>query len=124
MSRTIFELLEQVCCLFVLTSRAQCTNISFNQRNSSLFFAEERFFTMRSISIRDDIEEVIVQLVCAIPEVFLSYDPIYVELVDTTEDGQIYSADIVFVEDEETELVLGEVRLGSDLIAEIEIFED
>ena len=77
---------------------------------------------MRTISIRDDIEQVIRELVIAIPEVYLDYPTEGVALVERHVDGEVY--DIVFVESEETELVLGEARLGTDLVVDIEIFED
>lgn len=79
---------------------------------------------MRVISIRDDIEQVIRELVIAIPEVYLDYDVDFVELVERDEDGQMYVADIVFVESEETELVIGQALLGTDLILDVDIFED
>ena len=58
----------------------------------------------------------------AIPEVYLDYPTEGVALVERHVDGEVY--DIVFVESEETELVLGEARLGTDLVVDIEIFED
>ncbi len=85
---------------------------------------------MRAISIRDDIEQVIRELVIAIPEVYLDYDVDLVELVETHNDGNegreatIYSADIVFVESDETELVIGQALLGTDLVLDVDIFED
>ena len=79
---------------------------------------------MRIISIRDDIEQVIRELVIAIPEVYLDYPTEGVALVERHVDGEVYVADIVFVESEETELVLGEVYLGGDLKVRIEIFGD
>ena len=85
---------------------------------------------MRIISIRDDIEQVIRELVIAIPEVYLDYPTEGVALVErhVAEDedrlDEVYVADIVFVESEETELVLGEVYLGGDLKVRIEIFGD
>jgi len=61
---------------------------------------------MRNISIREDIEVVILEMVKAIPEVFLDYD---VKSI---------------VESDESELVIGEAALKSDLFVEIEIFSD
>lgn len=79
---------------------------------------------MRNLSIREDIEVVILQLVRAIPDVFLNYDVNSVELVEYHEDGLIYSADIVFVESDDYEIIIGEATLGSDLFVEIDIFSD
>lgn len=79
---------------------------------------------MRSISLRDDVEQVILQYVRALPDVFMDYDISRVELVTYNEDGSIYSADIVFVESDETEIVLGELSLGTDLFLEISIYSD
>lgn len=75
---------------------------------------------MRTFSIRDDIEQIALQLVKAVPDVFLEDGQ--VELVEDHEDGLVYFAEIVLVESEETELVIGEVRLGSDLILEVDIY--
>jgi hypothetical protein len=87
---------------------------------------------MRSINITQDIEEVLRQLVIAIPEVFLDYDVDLIEL--QVDDGSDYDEDrqvtiptvweIVFVESEDTELVLGEVVLMENFEAVIMIFED
>ena len=79
---------------------------------------------MRNISIREDIEVVILQLVRAIPDVFLNYDVNSVELVEYHEDGLIGSWDIVFVEDDDYEIIIGEAVLGTDLFVEIGIFSD
>ena len=79
---------------------------------------------MRNISIREDIEVVILQLVRAIPEVFLDYDVNSVQLVEYHEDGLIGSWDIVFVEDDDYEVVIGEAVLGTDLFVQIDIFSD
>jgi hypothetical protein len=78
---------------------------------------------MRSINITQDIEEVLRQLVIAVPEVFLEYDVDLIELVVDDEDRPTMW-EIVFVESEETELVLGEVLLMEDFTAYIQIFED
>lgn len=78
---------------------------------------------MRSINITQDIEEVLRQLVIAIPEVFLDYDVDLIELeVDDEDRPTVW--EIVFVESEDTELVLGEVVLLENFEAEITIFED
>jgi hypothetical protein len=78
---------------------------------------------MRSINITQDIEEVLRQLVIAIPEVFLDYDVDLIELqVDDEDRPTVW--EIVFVESEDTELVLGEVVLMENFEAVIEIFED
>lgn len=89
---------------------------------------------MRSISLRDDVEQVILQYVRALPDVFMDYDISRVELVtyneaeaydeDRHQQASIYSADIVFVESDETEIVLGELSLGTDLFLEISIYSD
>ena len=79
---------------------------------------------MRNISIREDIEVVILQLVRAIPDVFLNYDVNSVELVEYHEDGLVGSWDIVFVESDDYEVIIGEAVLGSDLFVEIDIFSD
>ena len=79
---------------------------------------------MRNISIREDIEVVVLQLVRAIPDVFLNYDVNSVELVEYHEDGLVGSWDIVFVESDDYEVIIGEAVLGSDLFVEIDIFSD
>ena len=79
---------------------------------------------MRNISIREDIEVVILQLVRAIPDVFLDYDVDRVQLVEYHEDGLVGSWDIVFVEDDDYEIVIGEASLGSDLFVQIDIYAD
>jgi len=77
---------------------------------------------MRSISIRDDIENVLRQFAIAIPEVFLNYDIDRVELqIDDYDRPTVF--DIVFVESDETELVIGEIVLRDDFSASFEIFE-
>ena len=78
---------------------------------------------MRSINITQDIEEVLRQLVIAIPEVYLDYDINLIELqVDDEDRPTVW--EIVFVESENTELVLGEVVLMENFEAVIIIFED
>jgi hypothetical protein len=78
---------------------------------------------MRTISIKQDIEQVVLQYVRAIPEVFSAYDIAKVELVvQNNYDGLVY--DIVFVESDETELVIGDLTLGTDLSLDIEIYPD
>ena len=79
---------------------------------------------MRNLSIREDIEVVILQLVRAIPDVFLNYDVNSVELVEYHEDGLVGSWDIVFVESDDYEVIIGEAVLGTDLFVEIDIFSD
>jgi hypothetical protein len=78
---------------------------------------------MRSINITQDIEEVLRQLVIAVPEVFLAYDVDLIELQVDDEDRPT-AWEIVFVESEETELVIGEVVLLENFEAVIMIFED
>lgn len=79
---------------------------------------------MRIISIRDDVEQVVLELVHAIPEIFLDYDINSVQLVEYHEDGQIYSADIVFVESDDYEVVIGDVSLGTDLFVHIDVYSN
>lgn len=79
---------------------------------------------MRIISLRDDLEQIVLQYVRAIPEIYLEYDVDRVELVEYHEDGQVYSADIVFVESDDVELVLGDVSVGTDLMLEVDIYSD
>ena len=77
---------------------------------------------MRTISIKEDIEEVLLQYARAIPEVFTSYDIANVEIQLSPED--IDTWDIIFVESDETEVLLGEIVLNADLTASFDIFED
>ena len=77
---------------------------------------------MRTISIKPDIEQVLLQYARAIPEIFTSYDIANVEIQLNPEDTNIW--DITFVESDETEVVLGEIVLFGDLEATFEIFED
>ena len=79
---------------------------------------------MRNISIRDDVEQVVLQYVRAIPEIFMDYNIDRVELVEYHEDGLVYSADIVFVESDDYEVVLGDICVGTDLIVDIDIYSD
>ena len=75
---------------------------------------------MRSISIRDDIEQVILQYARSIPEVFMAYD---IESIEVWERSSLVW-DLIFVESEETELVIGEITLNSDFEAFFDIFEE
>jgi hypothetical protein len=78
---------------------------------------------MRSISILQDIQEVLRQLVIAIPEVFLSYDVDFIDLnVDDEDRPTVW--EIVFVESSEFEVVLGQVTLLENFEAHIEIYAD
>ena len=79
---------------------------------------------MRIISLRDDLEQIVLQYVRAIPEIYMDYDVDSVELVEYHEDGQVYSADIVFVESDDVELVLGDVSVGTDLMLEVDIYSE
>ncbi len=79
---------------------------------------------MRTISIRDDVEQTILQYVRALPDIFTSYDISKVELVESHDDGLVYAADIVFVESDETEVVLGDIEVGTDLFMSIELYSD
>lgn len=77
---------------------------------------------MRATNIREDIEAVLFQLAIAIPDVFLNYDVNRVELVvDDVDRPAVW--DIVFVESEETELVIGEIVLLEDFTASFDIFD-
>jgi len=77
---------------------------------------------MRSINILDDIQAVLLQSAIAIPEVFLNYDVTCVELqVDDVDRPTVF--DIVLVESDETELVIGEIVLSEDFTATFDIFE-
>lgn len=77
---------------------------------------------MRTISIQSDIEEVLLQYARAIPEVLTAYDIANVEIQLNPED--IDTWDIIFVESDETEVLLGEIVLNADLTASFDIFED
>lgn len=79
---------------------------------------------MRNISIRDDVEQVVLQYVRALPDIFTKYDINSVELVEYHEDGQIFSADIVFVESDDYEVVIGALQVGTDLILEVDIYSE
>lgn len=77
---------------------------------------------MRKINILDDIEAVLFQSAIAIPDIFLEYDVNRVELqVDDEDRPTVW--DIVFVESDETEIVLGEITLLEDFTAIFDIFE-
>lgn len=79
---------------------------------------------MRTFELHDDIEQIILELVRAIPEVYLDFDVAKVQLVEDHEDGLVYSADVVVVLNEDEELVIGEVVLWSDLRLEINIYSE
>ena len=79
---------------------------------------------MRIISIRDDVEQAVLQYVRAIPEIFMDYDISRVELVEYHEDGLVGSWDIVFVESDDYEIVLGDVQVGTDLMLEVDIYSE
>ena len=79
---------------------------------------------MRSISIRDDVEQVALQYVRALPDIFTQYDIDKVELVEYHEDGIVFAADIVFVESDDTELVLGDLEVGTDLMLDVDIYSE
>ena len=78
---------------------------------------------MRSIYILQDIETVLLQSAIAIPEIFLNYDVDRVELQVDDVDRPSYW-DIVFVESDDTEIVLGGITLLEDFEATFEIFDD
>ena len=78
---------------------------------------------MRSINIREDIEVVLFRSAIAIPEIYLDYDVSKIELhVDDEDRPAVW--EIVFVESEEVELVLGEITLYEDFTTKFDIFED
>jgi len=78
---------------------------------------------MRSIYILQDIEAVLLQSAIAIPEIFLNYDIDLIELqVDDIDRPTCW--DIIFVEDEDTEVVLGEITLLEDFEATFDIYAD
>lgn len=80
---------------------------------------------MRIISLRDDLEQAVLQYVRAIPEVYMEFDIAKVELVGYDDDrGFVVQYDIVFVESDETEIVLGDAQVGTDLILEVDIYSD
>ena len=77
---------------------------------------------MRTFNLLEDIESVLYQLTRTIPDVFLNYDVNRVEVqVDDVDRPTVW--DIVFVESEETELVIGEIVLSEDFTATFEIFD-
>ena len=77
---------------------------------------------MRTINILEDIVEVLYQSAIAIPEIFLSYDVAKIELCVDDEDRPTVF-EIVFVESEESEIVLGEITLLEDFTATFDIFD-
>ena len=79
---------------------------------------------MRIISIRDDIEQIVLQYVLASPDIYLDYDISRVQLVPHDTDDVCYAADVVFVESDEIEIVLGDVSLGTDLILEFDVYSE
>lgn len=79
---------------------------------------------MRTISIRDDVEQVVLQYVRALPEIFTEFDIASVELQEYAVDGAVFAADIVFVESDDYELVIGDVTVGTDLILEVDIYSE
>ena len=79
---------------------------------------------MRAISIRDDVEQVVLQYVRALPDIFTSYDIGSVELQEYHVDGMVFAADIVFVESDDYELVIGDIMVGTDLILEVDVYTE
>lgn len=78
---------------------------------------------MRSIYILEDIQAVLLQSAIAIPEIFLNYDVAKIELhVDDEDRPAVW--EIVFVESEDSEVVLGEITLYEDFTAKFDIFDD
>lgn len=77
---------------------------------------------MRTFDLMDDLEVIMTQYVRAIPEIFMDFDIASVQLARTDDFG-IY--DIVSVQNDDTEIVVGEVVLSADdLIMEVEIFSE
>lgn len=79
---------------------------------------------MRTISIRDDVEQIVLQYVRALPDIFTSYDIASIELQEYHVDGMVFAADIVFVESDDYEVVLGDVEVGTDLILAVDIYSE
>ena len=75
---------------------------------------------MRSIYIREDIEQILAQYARCIPEVLSTYDLSKVDVVFTGVDGIF---DLVVIEDEDNEVVIGEIILSEDLEASFDIFD-
>ena len=76
---------------------------------------------MRTFDLRNDIEQVALQLVRAVPEIFMDFDLSKVQLV-RTEDFGIY--DVVVIEDDQVEVVVGEVIIMDDLTMTFEAFSE
>jgi hypothetical protein len=75
------------------------------------------------MNILEDIEVVLFQSAIAIPEIFLNYDVSKIELhVDDVDRPAVW--EIVFVESEDSEVVLGEITLYEDFTAKFDIFDD
>ena len=79
---------------------------------------------MRNISIRDDVEQVALQYVRALPDIFTQYDINFVELVEYHVDGAVFAADVVFVESDDYEIVIGDLQVGTDLMLEVDIYSE
>jgi hypothetical protein len=78
---------------------------------------------MRNMNILEDIEVVLFQSAIAIPEIFLNYDVSKIELhVDDEDRPAVW--EIVFVESQDSEVVLGEITLYEDFTAKFDIFDD
>lgn len=76
------------------------------------------------VSIRDDVEQIALQFVLARPDIFLEFDTDNVALVERHEDGAVYAADVVFVENEDSEVVIGDIRIGTDLMLDLTVFSE
>jgi hypothetical protein len=84
---------------------------------------QHKEINMRSIYILEDIQAVLLQSAIAIPEIFLNYDVAKIELhVDDEDRPAVW--EIVFVESEDSEVVLGEITLYEDFTAKFDIFDD
>jgi hypothetical protein len=89
----------------------------------SIVVPQHKEIAMRKINILDDIVEVLYQSAIAIPEVFLTYDVAKIELVVDDEDRPTVF-EIVFVESDDSEIVIGEITLMEDFTAYFELFDE
>lgn len=74
---------------------------------------------MRTVNLQQDIEQVLIECVISMPDVFLSYE---IDAVDVVYHRDGYW-DVVYVESEETEVVIGKIELLGDFDAKIDIFD-
>ena len=76
---------------------------------------------MRTISLVPTIVDALLDLAVAIPEIYLDFDVDAIEL-QYREDDEAW--DIVFVESDEVEVILGSVFIDEDFNAVFDIFSD